>query len=402
MKNLLSIILVLALLNSCQTSEKKKDKSSTIASNQNDVSNKSESKELKIFLQHYEDIFKTQFYGSRCPGAAVAIVKDSSIIYLKGFGIKSVNSSDSINVNTVFRIASLSKGFTAVLVSILVDRGILNWNDKVVDYVPYFALKNPEQTQRIQIKHLLSHSTGLPRHSLIELIEDGQTMEQMIPKLKRVKLEGKEGEFFGYQNTTFSIIQEIIKIKTTKSLEQWIKDEIFLKAGMKNASMSYQEIMDESNKSMPHERKSNGEWKVREIHSNYYNTAAAGGINASISDMANWLLVLLGNRPDITPPGSLDFIFTPFINHEGLNYFESWSGVTKSGYGMGWRVLEYHGHKVVCHGGYVNDYRAEIAVDFNSKIGVCFLFNAQTPYSNIAVPNFLETYYLYEELTSPK
>jgi beta-lactamase class C len=402
MKNLLSIILVLALLNSCQTSEKKKDKSSTIASNQNDVSNKSESKELKIFLQHYEDIFKTQFYGSRCPGAAVAIVKDSSIIYLKGFGIKSVNSSDSINVNTVFRIASLSKGFTAVLVSILVDRGILNWNDKVVDYVPYFALKNPEQTQRIQIKHLLSHSTGLPRHSLIELIEDGQAMEQMIPKLKRVKLEGKEGEFFGYQNTTFSIIQEIIKIKTTKSLEQWIKDEIFLKAGMKNASMSYQEIMDESNKSMPHERKSNGEWKVREIHSNYYNTAAASGINASISDMANWLLVLLGNRPDITPPGSLDFIFTPFINHEGLNYFESWSGVTKSGYGMGWRVLEYHGHKVVCHGGYVNDYRAEIAVDFNSKIGVCFLFNAQTPYSNIAVPNFLETYYLYEELTSPK
>jgi beta-lactamase class C len=110
--------------------------------------------------------------------------------------------------------------------------------------------------------------------------------------------------------------------------------------------------------------------------------------------------VLLGNRPDITPPGSLDYIFSQFINHEGLNYFDGWSGVTKSGYGMGWRVLEYHGHKVVCHGGYVNDYRAEIAVDFNSKIGICFLFNAQTPYSNIAVPNFLETYYLYEDLTS--
>lgn len=394
MKTFLPIILFGVLFFSCQSSVKNKD------SIQKDASKNNESFMLNKFLLHYEDIFKTQFYASRCPGAAIAIVKDSSIIYVKGFGIKSVESMDSINVNTVFRIASLSKGFTAVLVSILVDRGILNWNDKVVDYVPNFALKDPEQTQRIQIKHLLSHSTGLPRHSLIELIEDGQTMEEMIPKLKRVKLEGKEGEFFGYQNITFSIIQEIIKTKTQKSLENWMKDEIFLKAGMNNASMSYQELMNESNKSMPHERKSNGDWKVRDIHSNYYNTAAAGGINASITDMANWLLVLLGNRPDITPPGSLDYIFSPFINHEGLNYFDGWSGVTKSGYGMGWRVLEYHGHKVVCHGGYVNDYRAEIAVDFNSKIGICFLFNAQTPYSNIAVPNFLETYYLYEDLTS--
>jgi beta-lactamase class C len=394
MKTFLPIILFGVLFFSCQSSVKNKD------SIQKDASKNNESFKLNKFLLHYEDIFKTQFYASRCPGAAIAIVKDSSIIYVKGFGIKSVESMDSINVNTVFRIASLSKGFTAVLVSILVDRGILNWNDKVVDYVPNFALKDPEQTQRIQIKHLLSHSTGLPRHSLIELIEDGQTMEEMIPKLKRVKLEGKEGEFFGYQNITFSIIQEIIKTKTQKSLENWMKDEIFLKAGMNNASMSYQELMNESNKSMPHERKSNGDWKVRDIHSNYYNTAAAGGINASITDMANWLLVLLGNRPDITPPGSLDYIFSPFINHEGLNYFDGWSGVTKSGYGMGWRVLEYHGHKVVCHGGYVNDYRAEIAVDFNSKIGICFLFNAQTPYSNIAVPNFLETYYLYEDLTS--
>ncbi len=353
---------------------------------------------LENFLRYYESVLQTNLYASGCPGAAVAIVKDSSIIYLKGFGVKDINTSDPIDENTVFRIGSLSKGFTAVMVSLLVKKGLLNWEDKVVDYVPYFELKDTAQTKRIQIKHLLSHSTGLPRHSLIELIEEGETMQEMIPKLKRVKLEGKEGEFFGYQNITFSIIQEIIETKTNKSLQTWIQEEIFNKAGMKHASMSYADLMAESNKSMPHERNSKKEWQVRAIHDKYYNTGAAGGVNASIADMAQWLLVLLGNRPDIVPAGSLDFIFTPFIQHEGIEYFDGWSGVSQSAYGMGWRVLQYQGSKVVCHGGFVNDYRAEIAVDMENKIGVCFLFNAQNYYARVAVPNFLDTYYMYESL----
>jgi beta-lactamase class C len=357
-----------------------------------------DSLQLAIFLNHYEAVFKSNLAATQCPGAAVAIVKDSSIIYMKGFGIREIGKPEPVDVNTVFRIGSLSKGFTSVLVALLVQKGILNWNDRVVDYVPYFELKDTAQTRRIQIKHLLSHSTGLPRHSLIEMIEDGKTMPEMIRKLKKLPLEGKEGEVFAYQNVTFSIIQEIIFAKTHQPLEKWMQEEIFNKANMQHASMSYDALMQEPNKAMPHILNGNKDFEVRQIHDKYYNTAAAGGVNASITDMAKWLQILLGNRPDITPTGSLDYIFTPFIHHEEVSNFERWSGITKTGYGMGWRIWEWNGKKIICHGGSVNDYKTELAIDPENKIGICFMFNAQNFYSPLAVPNFLEMYAMLKDL----
>jgi beta-lactamase class C len=382
---------ILFLLIACNAPAKKENTDA-------DLAKKRKQERLDKFLHQYEAIFKTNFATTEVPGAAVAIVKDSSIIYMKGFGIRELGKPDSVDVHTVFRIASLSKGFTTVLVSLLVQKGILKWDDYVIDYLPDFELKDTAQTKRIQIKHLLSHTTGLPKQSLIEKIEDGETMEQMMPQLKSLRIEGKEGEFFGYQNVAFSIIQEIIRIKTNKSMEQWMQEEIFSKAGMKHASMTYEALMNDPNKALPHIKNDDKDWEIRPIHDKYYNTAAAGGINASISDMAQWLLVLLGNRPDITPQGSLDYIFTPYIYQQELGYFENWTGITKSAYGMGWRLWLYHGRKIIYHGGSVNDYKTEIAFDPENKIGICIMFNAQNHYSRAAVPNFLDCYDLYESM----
>lgn len=359
---------------------------------------KEKNEKIEAFLHHYEHIFKINFAQTGAPGAALVIVKDSSIIYQKGFGLKEMGKPDSVGVNSVFRIASLSKGFTAVLTSILVQKGILSWEDEVVKYLPEFELKDPAQTKRIKIKHLLSHTTGLPRHSLIEMIEDGKTMQEMMVKLKKLDLDSTEGTVFNYQNVTFSIIQLIIEKKTGRTIEDWMQKEIFDKAGMNRTSFGYDAIIGEEDKCLPHEKGPNKEWKVRSIHDKYYQTAAAGGINSCISDMGKWLIVLLGNRPDIIPPGCTDYIWTPFITHDSLSYYDEWSGITSSSYGMGWRIITFHGKKIICHGGNVNDYRGEIAFDPESKIGVCFLFNSQNYYSMTCVPNFFETYYLYEEL----
>ncbi len=392
MKRFYLISICFLFLASCGTKTKKEVV-------KEEVKRDKKKEQLQSFLSHHEQVFKTNFGATECPGAAIAIVKDSTVIYLKGFGLREIGKPDSVDVNTVFRIGSLSKGFSTVLVSLLVKKGILNWEDRVIDYLPYFALKDTAQTKRIKIKHLLSHTTGLPRHSLIEMIEDGKTMQEMIVKLKKLKLEGEEGITFNYQNVTFSIIQEIIKVKTNKTIEQWMKEEIFSKANMKHASMSYEELMNEPNRAMPHVRQGDDEFVIREIHDKYYNTAAAGGVNASITDMAQWLQILLGNRPDITPKGSLDYIFTPFITHEELSYFDNWSGITKSSYGMGWRIWEYKGRKIIGHGGSVNDYKTELAFDPQSRVGICFMFNAQNYYARVAVQNFFEMYYMYEDMS---
>src|SRR3970040_2650961 len=98
------------------------------------------------------------------PGAAIAIVKDSSIIYLQGLGVKIRGGNDSIDQHTVFRIGSVSKCFAAVLTAILVEEKVFNWDDPVIKYLPDFQLKSPEQTSLLTIRHVLSHTTGLPYH----------------------------------------------------------------------------------------------------------------------------------------------------------------------------------------------------------------------------------------------
>ena len=333
---------------------------------------------LQLFLQSYESLFKTHFNATGCPGAAVVIVKDSSIIFMKSFGIKEVGKPDSVNTNTVFRIASLSKAFSAVLTGILVEKKLLNWNDKVISYLPDFELNDTGQTKRIEIQHLLSHTTGLPRHALGEYIEDGMALPDIMKKMKKVKLEGEEGKFFAYQNVAFSVIQEIVKSKTNKEFIDWMREEIFKKGNMKHASITYNEFINEPNKAIPHDGK-NKEYVPVPIHANYYNVAAAGGINASISDMAAWLNILLGYRPDIVSKQTLDHVFTPFIemnkekDEDRVEYYDVWDGVQHSYYGMGWRIIQYNNRTLIHHGGFVNNYRSEIAIDRGNKIGICIL-----------------------------
>ena len=89
------------------------------------------------------------------PGAAVAIVRDTSIIFLKGFGLKQVGHADSVNVNTVFRLGSVSKCFASVLAGTLVSNQLINWDDPIIKYYPQFQLKSKEHTEKVTIRHVL-------------------------------------------------------------------------------------------------------------------------------------------------------------------------------------------------------------------------------------------------------
>ncbi len=388
----LPIFLLFALLLSCGKKAEQKIEKRAEEKNKKDES-------LQQFLQSYESLFRTQFNATGCPGAAIAIVKDSTVIFLKGFGIREVGKPDSVNEHTVFRLASLSKGFTGVLTGILVEKGVFNWTDKVISYLPAFTLQDTGQTKRIEIRHLLSHSTGVPRHALTNYIEDNMDLPGIISKLNKVELDSVEGKKYAYQNAAFSVIEEIIKVKTDKEFKDWMQELIFSKAGMKDVSFSYEEMIKNPNKALPHERNASKEYEAGEIHENYYNVAPAAGINASITDMAGWLNVLLGNRPDIASLQVLDQVFSPFVEMSPDEYFDEWDGVKNSYYGMGWRILDYGNKKLIHHGGFVNNYRSEIAIDRENKIGICVLFNAPNSYATVVIPTFMNYYQLYLNLT---
>jgi beta-lactamase class C len=113
--------------------------------------------------------------------------------------------------------------------------------------------------------------------------------------------------------------------------------------------------------------------------------------------MASWLRILLGNRPDIIAPESLGFIFSPLVKNPDRRPFYGWGGVQSNYYGIGWRILNWSDHSIIYHGGSVNGYRSEIAIDREKKIGICVLFSSNNSYANQVIPDFFRDYYSFLE-----
>ena len=362
---------------------------------------KKETKETSLptpfveLLDDYEDYINESLKLTSTPGAAIAIIYDSTIIYLKGFGVKNVDTQEPVDVHTVFRLASVSKSVTSVLLGTMVEDGILKWDDPIVKYLPHFELKSPTYTKALTIRHVLSHTTGLPYHTYTNLIEEDTPHDELIAELKNVDLIGEPGKIYSYQNVAYSLVADVVKSATGHSFENELKTRLFGPLHMANASVSYEELLASPNFAQPHLMRGH-QWKTIPISPTYYNTAPAGGINASITDMAKLMVALLGNRENVITQKTIDQLFTPEVRATAKNRnFNKWNRVKKSFYGLGWRVLTFKNDTLAYHGGYVNGYRSEIAVHPKKKIAICVLANGPGDFSDHAIPAFFNTYDKY-------
>jgi beta-lactamase class C len=352
---------------------------------------------LDNFVSDFNELVDQMFENSKAPGAAIAIVKDGRIIYGEGFGVKKVGTDDPIDVHTTFRIASVSKTFAGTLTGKLVYDGKLNWDDKVQQYVPDFQLRNPEYAGKMEVRHILSQSTGLIQHAYTNFIEDGKDLHDMITALAEVKLMTEPGKLFSYQNVVYGVIQPILEAATGRDYNTLVKEEIFGPLRMKDASIDYESMMANENKAYPNFARFSG-WAAGRISPTYYNVSSAGGINASISDMANYMIALTGHRPEIISQQVLDDIFEPQISTNiRWKYFSRWDDYKKSYYGFGWRIVRNGDDKIAYHGGYVNGYRSQLAINTNEGIGICILTNSPSNFSSKLVPAFLSLYDEYKE-----
>jgi beta-lactamase class C len=346
---------------------------------------------LKL-LAEYEAILKELMERSHTPGAAVAIVRDSSILYLRGFGVKALGNKDSVDVETVFRLGSVSKCFAPVLTGMLVKEGLLSWNDQVIKYLPDFALKSKEQTDQLMIRHVLSHTVGLPYHTYTNLVEEGDSLTSMLDKLKDVNMIGDVGKVYSYQNVAYSIIAEVVRAASGKSYSTLMADKIFKPLHMETASTTYAAIKGNNNVAKPHSHTRKG-LHVTSINNTYYNVAPAGGVNASAADMALWIEALLGNKKNVIDDETLNEIFKPVIRAPSKNRnFRKWISQTDSHYALGWRVLDSKTDTLFYHGGYVNGYRSELALNRRDKIGICIMTNATGELADNSAPYFFNLY----------
>lgn len=347
------------------------------------------------FIQVLEDTLQYLFESSRAPGAGIVVVKDSMPILMRGYGVRSVKEPDSVDIHTVFRLASVSKGFASALAGILVADTLLRWSDPVIDYVPSFALVSPDQTKKINLKHVLSHTTGLPYHAYTNLVEANLLRDDMIKLLAGVNLIGEAGQWYSYQNVAYGVVEPIVEAATIKSYQELLQERIFEPLRMNDASVWYKDMMETTNKALPHLH-GRGGWVTIPISESYYNVPSAGGVNASSLDMVQWLTALLGNHPEVLPASALDSIFHPQINTPIENrYFRYWKNLEAAHYGLGWRILYNAGDTVAYHGGYANGYRSVVAVDRGNQIGICILSNAPSNLISRTIPIFLDLYRQY-------
>ncbi|MEJ7674328.1 MAG: serine hydrolase domain-containing protein [Chitinophagaceae bacterium] len=162
------------------------------------------------------------------PGIAVAIVKDGKIIHSKGYGVRSLNTKQKVDENTLFGIASNSKAFTAAALGMLVDEGKIKWDDKVIDYVPEFRLYNPYVTEEFTIRDLLTHRSGLGLGAgdlMFWPDSSDFTKKDMIHNLRYLKQVSSFRTKYDYDNNLYIVAGEVLARAAGMSWEDFIQKE---------------------------------------------------------------------------------------------------------------------------------------------------------------------------------
>jgi beta-lactamase class C len=328
-------------------------------------------------------------------GAAFTVVYNGKIVSTRTHGVRREGGAAKVNRHTVFRLASVSKGFSGALACLLDNEGIISLDDRVLQYYPSFRLKDSASTAGLTIRHIMSHTSGLVPHAFDNLVEADIDLASIIGRLDEVDISAPPGELYGYQNVVFSIFAPIAEQASGKTFSQLLGEKIFNPLGMRDASAGKIDLMHPYNVAFPHVRGGSG-YIPLELNDGYYNVLPAAGINASIDDMGKWLLALLGYRPEQFPDTVCHQLETPLVYTPlRYEYTRHWKPFRERYYSLGWRIYLYQGRKIVYHGGYVSGYRAEIGYCPEEKVGIAFLQNSPNGLASTSIPAFFDLFFRY-------
>lgn len=327
----------------------------------------------------------------RIPGLAVAIVQDGRILSARGYGVTDAHGGTPVDAHTVFRLASLSKSFAGTVTGILVNDGVLRWDSHLVDYVPDFKLSRPGAAEQVTVADLLSHRVGLTRNAYDRDLEANADVRSLTLRMANAPMTCAPGECYAYQNVAFSLIGDIVFAATGQFYSETVARRIFKPLGMHDASYGLEGLEASARWARPHVR-GRGGWVPVSPKPNYYRVAPAAGVNASISDMAQWLIAQSGHRPDVLPAPLLATLHTPLVQTPSELRGSGWrrARLGSAGYALGWRVFDYSGHQVVFHGGAVQGYRTAMAMLPDRDLGIAILWNSESALPSGLLPTVLD------------
>jgi CubicO group peptidase (beta-lactamase class C family) len=350
-----------------------------------------------VDLSQLETYFLEAMKNWKIPGMAVAIVKDGEVVLAKGFGVKECSKPDKVDETTLFAIASNTKAFTAASLAILVDEGKIEWDDRVCDYLPYFRLYDPCVTEEMRIRDLLCHRSGLGTFSGDLLwYETPYTAEEVVKRARYLKPAFGFRSGYGYSNIMFMAAGEIIPAVTGKRWEDFVKERIFNPLGMQVTHVGTSKLKSYENVATPHYVTSEGETLTISYTSSDV-IASAGGINSNVSEMNRWLIMLLNDGVfDNTRILSEDQIWEMWKQHTVIPVSKSTKELFPTthfnSYGLGWGLSDYHGHKIVSHGGGLDGMISRVAMVPEINLGLVVLTNSINSLPPALAYKIIDTY----------
>ncbi len=325
-------------------------------------------------------------------GLAVAVVAQGEILLARGFGrVEARRGAPAVTDRTVFRIASLSKTMAGTYAALLVEEERLRWDTPVASVLPGFTLADPQQTAQVTVNDLLAHRSGLPRHTFDLDLEGDQPYPLLIERLAQAKLECPVGTCYAYQNVAFSLIGDIGFHLTGEFYFREVERRLFMPLGMEDASFGREALERSPSWARPHVRRGR-QWLAVRPKDTYYRVQPAAGVNASVRDMARWMLAHLGHRPEVLSRELLAEVHAPQIVTERELVLAPWrrARLKAAHYARGWRVFDYSGERLLFHGGAVQGYRAMMGLLPDRDFGVVLLWNCESALPAGLFPSVLD------------
>lgn len=318
---------------------------------------------LKCFIEELES------QQSDIQGSAIAILVKDEVVYKKTFGYAK-EQNDKIHEDTLFGLASLSKPISVLAMGLMVDQGLLKFDQKVkLPYVKY----------EVTLSNILSHTTGYKFSGDAET-EKRLSRYELLDVVSRQEPECLPGRCYTYSNIMFSLIEEALSAQGLNfnnliiNLAQKLGTDSIKLLPLQNDSIAY-----------PHSKK-----KLLTFPSPYQqNVQSSAGVFASLNGMIEFYKLSFGYRPDLISQQTLDQIYKPIIiNSDILRWHTSkWPinfpfeiNKVKSYYGLGWRILAVDDNPqwdFIYHAGYINGVKTFIGYVPYKKVGIIILSNDQ-------------------------
>ncbi|MFN0099734.1 MAG: serine hydrolase [Gemmatimonadaceae bacterium] len=320
----------------------------------------------------------------KIPGLSIAIVRGDSVVYAKGFGVRTVGEPARVDTDTRFGIMSTTKAMTALAVAMLVDSGKVAWDDPVTRHLPWFALSDPYVTRELTVRDLLRHNAGLGNADLLWVRADLDA-RQILERLRRLPMAYSLRDGFIYQNVMYQVAGEVVAAASGMSWERFVETRILVPIGMARSNATLDGMLRQA-RATNDQNVSSAHWSfdgdIRPIAEFLVDPVpAAGSAWMSANDAARWLRFLLDsgrvNGRRLVSEKNFRELFKPQAFVPPGEFYPT-AALTKphwTTYALGWFQQDYRGRYVAMHTGSIDGRTAIIGLMPDERLGVMIFGN---------------------------